>query len=258
MTRARGPSLDSLVAGRPPPESLLLPARARRIDEVLGARTRTLTIVLDQLEDPFNMAAVLRSAEGLGLQDVHVIRNAQHPWRPNEKVTQGCDKWLDVHEHACFDDCRAALKARGFSILASAARPGAKSLFDLRFDTPVALVFGNERFGASEESLAGADGHFWIPMRGFTQSLNVSAAVVASITQAVAWRQGHLSQTGDLTATDREALRRRFHLLSVKQRGRLYGVTRVLPSAGAPAAAVAGSGGSPGAQTAVPPEASED
>ncbi len=207
----------------PPPDSLLLAPRKERIEEVLAARTRTLTVVLDQLEDPFNMAAVLRTCEGMGIQEIHIIRNKAHPWAPNSKVTQGCDKWLDLFEYPDFAACREALKARGFALWVSAIREGATSLFDLKFDQKVALVFGNERFGVSDEVLAGADGVFWIPMRGFTQSLNISAAASACVTRAVAWRLEHLGPQGDLTEAETATLRDRFHFLSVKQRGRLYG-----------------------------------
>ncbi len=217
-----GPKYEA-AAEKPLPEDLLLPPRKERIEEVLSQRTRTLTVALHQLEDSFNMAAVLRTCEGMGLQELHVIRNPKYPWSPNAKVTQGCDKWVDVHQHQDWAACRAALKAKGFTILVSAAREGASSLFELRFDRKVALVFGNERVGVSQEVVDGADGVFWIPMRGFTQSLNISAAASACVTRAVAWRLEHLGQSGDLSEAEKDALRDRFYLLSVKQRGRLYG-----------------------------------
>ena len=84
-------------------------------------------------------------------------------------------------------------------------------------------MFGNERHGVSAEAMAAADQVFWIPMRGFTRSLNISAAASAAITRAVAWRKERLGVEGDLTPAEREALRQRFMQLSVKQRKRLYG-----------------------------------
>jgi tRNA (guanosine-2'-O-)-methyltransferase len=179
-------------------------------------------VVLDRLEDPFNMAAVVRTCEGMGIQDLHVIPHPDVKFSPNDKVTQGCDKWIDIHTHRTFEECRAALKGQGFALLASAIQPGATRLYDLKFDRKVALIFGNERYGVSDEVLAGADETFWIPMRGFTQSLNISAAASASITRAVSWREEHLGPQGDLTPEELEALRERFHLLSVKQRWRIY------------------------------------
>lgn len=217
-----GPRYEEAEHAPPAPETLLLDGRKERIEEVISLRTRTLTVVLDRLEDTFNMAAVLRTCEGMGLQELHVIEHPEVRFRPNPKVTQGCDKWLDVEVHPSFAACRAGLKARGFTLWASAVREGGKELFELRFDQKVALVFGNERFGVSEEVLQGCDGTFWIPMRGFTRSFNVSAAASACITRAIGWRLEHLGRQGDLSTQEAQALRDRFQLLAVKQRARIY------------------------------------
>lgn len=218
-----GPSYEPKERISPPePGELLLEERQRRIDEVVAGRTRTLAVVLERLEDAFNMAAVLRTCEAMGVQDVHVVRNPEVAFQPNSAVTQGCDKWLDIHRHETFEECRAALKAAGFSIWVSAKREGARSLLELSFDGKVALVFGNERHGVSEDALAGADGVFWIPMRGFTRSLNISVAAAAAITRAVAWREERRGPGGDLTEEQAKELTRRFQVLSVKQRKKLY------------------------------------
>jgi tRNA (guanosine-2'-O-)-methyltransferase len=218
-----GPNYEPRERKAPPePEELVLEERKRRIDEVVAHRTRTLTVVLDRLEDAFNMAAVLRTCEAMGLQDVHVVKNPEHRFEPNASVTQGCDKWLDLHEYDSFTECRAALKAAGFQIWASAIRKDATSLYELPFDGKVALVFGNERFGVSAEVLAGVDGVFWIPMRGFTQSLNISVAASAAISRAVAWRLERRGPGGDLSPGEATELTRKFQVLSVKQRKKLY------------------------------------
>lgn len=209
-------------AAHPEPDELLLEVRKERVDQVVGLRTRTLTVVLDRLEDSFNMAAVLRTCEAMGLQELHVIPRPDVPFSPHAKVTQGCEKWIDVIRHETFAACRAHLKSLGFSIWVSAQRADARSLFSLKFDSKMALVFGNERFGVSPEALGEADGLFWLPLRGFTQSLNVSAAVAASLSWAIHWREQGLGSRGDLTAEESESLTRRFYELSVKQRGRIY------------------------------------
>ncbi|MFZ5439009.1 MAG: TrmH family RNA methyltransferase [Myxococcota bacterium] len=216
-----GPKYEA-ADGRPLPADLLLAPRKERIEQVVNQRTRSVTVVLDRLEDTFNMAAVLRTCEGMGLQDVHVIRNPDAAFTPNSKVTQGCDKWLDVHLHDDFKSCAAALKAKGYRVLASAIQPGATSLFELRFDRKIAIVLGNERFGVSEEVLEHSDGTFWIPMRGFSQSMNISAAASACITRAISWRLEHLGPDGDLSPEEKQTLTEQFQFLSVKQRGRLY------------------------------------
>jgi tRNA (guanosine-2'-O-)-methyltransferase len=209
--------------GDPPPANeLLLDVRRERIDQVVGLRSRTLTVVLDGLEDSFNMAAVLRTCEAMGLQELHVIPRPGVPFVPHVKVTQGCEKWVDLILHESFAACREHLKSRGFSIWASAPQVGSSSLFAVQFGAKMALVFGNERFGVSTEALASADGVFWIPMRGFTRSLNISVAVGVSISCAIHWREQHLGRLGDLTAEEARALTERFYQLAVKQQSRIY------------------------------------
>jgi tRNA (guanosine-2'-O-)-methyltransferase len=153
---------------------------------------------------------------------VHVVINPEAPFLPNSRVAQGCDKWLDVKLYKSFAECREHLKERGFALYASAIREGSTSLYSLRFDTKIAIIFGNERFGVSEEVLANVDGTFWIPMRGFSQSINISAAASACISRAIAWREEHLGKVGDLTPEEAQALRERFYVLGVKQRKRIF------------------------------------
>jgi tRNA (guanosine-2'-O-)-methyltransferase len=203
--------------GAPAPESLILDGRRERIDQVVAQRTRSLAVVLDQLEDNFNMAAVLRTCEGLGIQEVHVVENPEVPFQPNGAVTQGCDKWLDIVRYKTFAACRKALAARGFALWASAARPGATPLADVRFEGKVAMIFGNERYGVSEDVLGGVDGTFWIPMRGFSRSFNISVAASMALSHAM-----RLRPTGDLSPEEAAALKHRYSTLSVKQRKRLY------------------------------------
>ncbi|MBI3181814.1 MAG: RNA methyltransferase [Myxococcales bacterium] len=217
-----GPKYEAAASNPPEPEELLLDSRKERIEEVLSLRTNSLVAVLDKLEDTFNMAAVLRTCEGLGVQRVHIIDNPEVPYRPNPKVTQGCEKWLDLEVHRSFPSCREKLKSEGFEVWASAARPGARNLYELEFGGKVALVFGNERHGVSPEVLEACDAAFWIPMRGFTRSLNVSAAVSAALGQAIAWRTRQRGPGGDLSAQELADLRHRFQLLAVKQRRRIY------------------------------------
>ncbi|MCP3138836.1 TrmH family RNA methyltransferase [Pyxidicoccus xibeiensis] len=204
------------------PEQFLLDVRKEKIDRVVSQRTRNFTVVLDRLEDSFNMAAVLRTCESMGVQEVHVVINPEAPFVPNSRVAQGCDKWLDVKLYKTFAECREHLKSRGFRLYASAIQEGATSLYTLRFDGKMALVFGNERYGVSTEVLESVDGTFWVPMRGFSQSLNISAAASACISRAVAWRDEHLGSSGDLSPEEAQALRERFYVLAIKQRKRLF------------------------------------
>jgi tRNA (guanosine-2'-O-)-methyltransferase len=203
------------------PESMVLAERRARIDRVVATRTYALAVVLDELEDPFNMAAVLRTCEAFGVQRVHVVRHRTQGFRPSDKVTQGCEKWLDLRWHPDFRACADELHAGGYRVLATAATPRARALHEVEFMAPTALVFGNERTGVAPESLAACDGALWIPMMGFSQSLNVSAAAASCLSVAVNWRLRNLGRHGDLTADEAAALTKRFLKLSIRQHRRL-------------------------------------
>jgi tRNA (guanosine-2'-O-)-methyltransferase len=203
------------------PESFLLEERKTRVDAVVAGRTRSVVVVLDRLTDSFNQAAVLRTCEGMGIQEVHVVKHPEAGFQAHPGVTQGCDKWLDIALYETPRECAQALKARSYALWVSTLGEGSEALPELRFDGKVALVFGNEHAGVHPDMQALADRRFWIPMRGFTQSLNVSVAVATTVTQALFWRRRELGVTGDLTPEDAAQVRNRFYWSSLKQHPKL-------------------------------------
>ena len=199
----------------------LLPERRARIDEVVAARTRTLTVVMEAFADAQNVNAVLRTAEAFGVQEVHVVEGPMKAFDRNKKISQNADKWLEVVRWKTTEECLAHLKARGFLVYATHLGEGSRTLSELSFAEPVALVFGNEHRGVSEAALAAADVRYAIPMRGFSQSLNVSVAAAVSLFQAMERRTAERGRHGDLDEAEAEALRARFYTKSVKQRSRI-------------------------------------
>ena len=199
----------------------LLPERKARIDEVVARRTRTLVVVMEAFCDPQNVNAVLRTCDAFGVQEVHVVEGPMKGWDRNKKISQNADKWLDVTRWSSTRECLAALKARGFAVYVTWLGEGTVGLADLSFAGPVALVFGNESRGVSDEALAMADARYVIPMRGFSQSLNVSVAAAVSISRAVERREAERGAHGDLPEDEARALRERFYVLAVKQRTRI-------------------------------------
>lgn len=199
----------------------LTPERQDRIDAVVGQRTRTLTVVIEALADVQNVNAVLRTAEALGVQEVHVVEGPMKAYDRNKKISQNADKWLDVVRWRSTAECLAHLKGRGFRLYATHLGEGSRDLAALSFADPVALVFGNEHRGVSDEVLAAADERYLIPMRGFSQSLNVSVAAAVSLYRAVERREAERGRHGDLPEAEAGALRERFYAKSVKQRSRI-------------------------------------
>jgi tRNA (guanosine-2'-O-)-methyltransferase len=199
----------------------LLPERKARIDEVVAHRTRSLTVVMEALCDPQNVNAVLRTCEAFGVQEIHVVEGPMKVYDPNKKISQNADKWLDVRRWSSTRDCLAHLKAEGFRIYATHLGQDSVGLADLSFAEKVALVFGNESRGVSDEAVALADANFTIPMLGFVQSFNVSVAAAITLARAVDRRVAERGRPGDLPEAEAQALRERFYLLAVKQRSRI-------------------------------------
>ena len=198
-----------------------VPERRARIDEVVANRTRTLTVVMEAFCDPQNVNAVLRTCEAYGIQDLHAVEGPMKPYDRNKKISQNADKWLDVRRWRSTAECLGALRAEGFAIYATHLDPGARPLGELSFAGKVALVFGNEHRGVSDEALGLSTLRYAIPMRGFVQSLNVSVAAAVSLARAVERRVAERGRHGDLSPEEAQALRERFYVLAVKQRARI-------------------------------------
>jgi tRNA (guanosine-2'-O-)-methyltransferase len=193
---------------------LLLDERRERIDAAAAARLGGLRLVIENLHDPHNGAAVLRSAEAFGVQRVEVIESVE-PFRFSSTVTQGCEKWLDVVRHATLAGGVAALRADGFAIYA--AVPGAEATVDdLDFARPAAVMIGNEHEGLTAQAIAGADAVFGIPMSGMTRSLNLSVAAALIVERAAQARRRAVGRPGDLEDAAVLALRARFYAASVR------------------------------------------
>lgn len=182
--------------------------RLKRIEDVVSGRTDDLTVVLDRVGDPHNISAVLRSADAFGVQSVHAIMG-EMGFLASKGVSKGTHRWLDVHRYESAEPCIAQLKAEGFRIFA-ASMEGTQTPEDLGNNERVAIVFGNEHRGVSEDVRAQVDGTFAIPMHGFVESLNVSVAAAITI-RALRQKMGRpLSPSRELE------LQARFLMNSVK------------------------------------------
>jgi tRNA (guanosine-2'-O-)-methyltransferase len=193
---------------------LLLDERRARIDAAAAARLGGLRVLIENLHDPHNGAAVLRSAEAFGIQRVDVIESTE-PFRFSSVVTQGCEKWLDVVRHPTLAEAVAAMRADGFALYA-AVPDAAATVDDLDFARPAAVMMGNEHAGLTPEAIAAADVVFGIPMPGMTRSLNLSVATALIAERAAQSRRRAIGKTGDLDDAAILALRARFYAASVR------------------------------------------
>ena len=160
--------------------------RQARIRAALSRRQPDLTVVLENVHDPHNVSAILRSCDGVGVLRAHAVYTIEEPPAGAfaRQTSASAAKWVEVERHDSIAACFNRLHADGFMILVTSIGPESRTLFAWDLLGPVALVFGNEMRGVSEEARALADGAIEIPMAGMVQSLNVSVACAVCLYEA--------------------------------------------------------------------------
>lgn len=183
------------------------------IDRVLRGRTRRLTVVLENIYQAQNASAALRTCECYGIQDVHIIENTAR-YTVNPGVLKGANKWLTLHRYRDRDKantqrCFDALRESGYHIVCLDPGTDGLTLFDMEpINEKVAFVFGNELKGLSLQALESADERRFVPMTGFTESLNISATVSATLTWALAtWKKLIGNEAFALSPDEKDRLR---------------------------------------------------
>jgi len=153
-------------------------------ETIIRNRTRHLTVVLEDIYQPHNASAVLRSADLFGVQDVHIIEN-RNTWEVNPDVALGSSKWLTIKKYNQQKDntlqCYRELRDQGYTIVATTPHKNDVMLDDLPVDRKTALVFGTELLGLSPLAIRQADAWVKIPMYGFTESFNISVSAALSM-----------------------------------------------------------------------------
>lgn len=149
-------------------------------DRLVLNRTRHICVVLEDIFQTHNASAVLRSCDCFGVQDIHVVENRNH-YAPNSDVSMGSDKWVDYYKHPSIVQTYDELRARGYRIVATLPHENDTLITELDISQPVALVFGTELTGLTEEAISHADGYVKVPMYGFTESFNISVCAALSL-----------------------------------------------------------------------------
>lgn len=166
----------------------MTPERHNRLTSVLNKRQGDITIVLENVFDPHNISAVMRTCDAVGVQEIYILNTTIPPHRKwGAKSSSSAAKWLTAHQFDNATDCFSSLRKRYSTILTTHLSSDAISLHGIDFTQSIALVFGNEHSGVSDEIRALADGNFIIPQVGIIQSLNISVA--CGVTLYEAYRQ---------------------------------------------------------------------
>ena len=166
--------------------------RYNRLMSVLNKRQPDLTILLENVFDPHNVSAVMRTCDAVGIQDVFILNNRIPPHKKwGYRSSSTAAEWLTIHQFTDINECFDELRKRYQKIYTSHLSESAANVYDLDMTKPVALIFGNERFGVSDDIRKLADGDFIIPQAGIIKSLNISVACAVTLYEA--YRQKKLA-----------------------------------------------------------------
>ncbi|WP_017663046.1 TrmH family RNA methyltransferase [Baaleninema simplex] len=183
-------------------------ARWQKMQEVLNQRTRRLTVVLEGIHKPHNASAVLRSCDGFGIQDVHIVERDTE-FDPNRQVSMGADRWLTLHR---YDDvrtnntaaCLDRLKDNGYTLVATTPHDPDTTIDRVPVTEKTAILFGSELRGLSDYACRHADIRAKIPMYGFSESFNISVSAALSLYELTKRLRGETDnwQLGDRERVD--------------------------------------------------------
>ena len=163
----------------------MTPERTERLASVLNKRQDDITVVLENVYDPHNISAVMRTCDAVGVQEIFIL-NTKIPRHKKwgAKSSSSAAKWLTIHQFDDAADCFLSLRRRYSSILTTYLGNDSIGLHQLDLTKSIALVFGNEHSGVSDEIRQLADGNFVIPQAGIIRSLNISVACAVTLYEA--------------------------------------------------------------------------
>lgn len=194
----------------------MTPERNERLTSVLNKRQLNLTVVLENVSDPHNISAVMRTCDAVGIQEIYILNSIiplHKKW--GVKSSSSASKWLTIHQFTDVQTCFEALRKQYDKIYTTHLSSDAVDLYDMNLTEKVALVFGNEHSGVTDELIGLADGNFIIPQVGIIKSLNISVACAVSVYEAFRQKTiaGHYNQP-QIVGAELEALRTNWGFLN--------------------------------------------
>ncbi len=161
-------------------QTFLTERRIELFDKVLRQRTRHFTVVVEDVYQLHNTSAVIRSCESFGVQGLYVIEEVNTK-QIDKEIAMGAQKWVDVYKESSAADCIQKLKKQGYRIVATSPHKNAHRLEDFDISEKAAIFFGRETEGLSDIVMEEADDFIYIPMAGFTESLNISVSAAITL-----------------------------------------------------------------------------
>lgn len=192
----------------------MTPERHHRLTTVLNHRQPDLTVVLENVFDPHNISAVMRTCDAVGIQDIYILNDRIPPHKKwGYKSSSTAAEWMTAHQFTDAEKCFEEVRKRYEKIYTSYLSDTATNLYETDLTTSTALVFGNETFGVSEDIRKFGDGDFMIPQVGIIKSLNISVACAVTLYEAFRQKQekGHYEQCR-LPETELQYLQKKWQL----------------------------------------------
>ncbi len=175
------------------------PERYQRIRKMLAKRQTDLTVCLENVHKPHNVSAVVRTCDAIGIHRVHTVWEEKYKLRGGTAV--GSQQWVRQTNHENIGDALTHLKGQGMQVLVTHLSDKAVDFREIDYTKPTAILFGQEKYGVTDEAIAMADQDIVIPMLGMVQSLNVSVAAALVLYEAQRqreiaglYKQQHLSE----------------------------------------------------------------
>ena len=163
----------------------MTPEREEKFKRVIAKRQTDLTVVFENVNDPHNISAVLRTCDSVGVKEVYIIQTIERPYtKLGKKSSSSASKWIEIHWFFSVKECMAEVQKKYKNIFGTKLTEQSKSLYELNLKESTALVFGNEHSGISDKLANSCTGNFLIPQVGMIESLNISVACAVSLYEA--------------------------------------------------------------------------
>lgn len=163
---------------------IITPSKVEKFERIAANRTNYLTIALENIYQEHNASAVIRTCDCFGIQNLHVIEKAHH-YALKRDIALGAGRWVDLKNYNLGENpagsCITTLKKKGYKIVSTSPHSREYSIDNLPLSQPLALFFGSERKGLSQDILTQSDFKVHLPMYGFTESFNISVSVAIAI-----------------------------------------------------------------------------
>jgi tRNA (guanosine-2'-O-)-methyltransferase len=191
----------------------MTPERLSKFEQVARQRQTNMTVILENMHDPHNIGAVLRSCDAVGIKELYLLHSVPHLVRDgkveiNKQTSTGARKWVDTYLFKDVAACFAHIRSKYDKIYGTHLSSEAVDMYAIDMTQSLAFLFGNEKEGLTKEALAHCDGNFIIPMKGMVGSLNISVACAVTLFEALRQREakGFYSDNPVSTEVEQEAL----------------------------------------------------